>query len=98
MPIPSGKIDTWLLQGTVNSVLLNFRLSVCFYILLNSLPYSGPTHMLFSHLVCFYYFYSLFYYLLLVGFTHAIIALEFIHVRLVYSTWLPYAVERGPSL
>lgn len=41
-------------------------------------------------------FYLLFCHLLLVGFTQATQRLKFIHVRLVYWTWLPYAVERGP--
>lgn len=51
-----------------------------------------------SFLSLFLLFYSSFYHLLLVGFTHATLPLKFIHVRLVYWTRPPYAVERGRSL
>lgn len=69
---------------------------VCFYIFALLLAFRWAyAHALKSSFLCFYY---CVYHLLLVGFTHATLLVEFIHARLVYWTRLPYAVERGPGL
>lgn len=64
----------------------------------NALPYLGPEHIHSSPLFSarFILSYSLFYHLLLVGFTYATLSVKFTYVRLVCCTRLPYAVERGP--
>lgn len=76
------------------------KFSVCVFVfiyLLYCLPYVAYTHALKSSFLCLL-LYSLFHHLLFVGITHASLPVKIIHVRLMYSTQLPYAAERGPNL
>lgn len=87
---------TWFLSGTVNSVLLNFLL-VCLFLYFCStvclmLALRTCLKVLFS-LICFLQLYSWFYHLLLVGFKHPNLHVNFIHVRRVLNS-VTYCRER----